>query len=92
MHRRRHGNRYVSGKGLTTALMRGMTDGVVNNGRVPMLDATKAGQLVYQPLGYVDHYSLSCLGIANAPRDPMAYGGPTILRRVPCLSRTVTKT
>jgi GNAT superfamily N-acetyltransferase len=44
-------------KGLATRLLRGCIDDVLAAGLVPVLDATPAGRMVYQPLGFRDAWS-----------------------------------
>jgi hypothetical protein len=54
-------------KGLATRLLRGCIDDVLAAGLVPVLDATPAGRMVYQPLGFQDAWSFQRLA-AQAPR------------------------
>ena len=44
-------------KGLATRLLRTCMERLEENGLVPVLDATPAGENVYRPLGFVPHFS-----------------------------------
>lgn len=59
-------------KGLATGLLRHCIDVICDRGMVPVLDATEAGRLVYQPLGFEDVYSLSRLQSVEAGVVPGA--------------------
>jgi GNAT superfamily N-acetyltransferase len=54
-------------KGLATRLLSRCIDDVLAAGLVPVLDATPAGRMVYQPLGFQDAWSFQRL-VAPAPR------------------------
>lgn len=61
-------------RGIATELLRQCIDLIEAQGLIPGLDATEAGRLVYQPLGFEDIYALSRFRTerATAPAAPGA--------------------
>src|SRR5262249_7798443 len=59
-------------RGLASRLMRRCIDDLVTSGRVPVLDATPAGQKVYRALGFEDTWGLPRFSLREGQPVPAA--------------------